>query len=66
MIGRAAQASPQELCDRIMGRVSTFATAGPPPDDRTLMVVKFRPAWDALSHLESPRESELLAMEAAS
>jgi hypothetical protein len=62
MIGRAAQASPQELCDRIMGRVSLFATAGPPPDDRTLMVVKFQPAWDTVSH----RESGLMAMEAAS
>lgn len=60
MISRAAEATPQELCDQIMTRVSTFASEGPPPDDRTLMVVRFRPSWDALSN----GESELMAMEA--
>jgi hypothetical protein len=45
MISQAAEATPEELCERIMGRVTAFASAGPPPDDRTLMVVSFqRPA----------------------
>ena len=36
-----AEATPQELCERIMEGVQLFASEGPAPDDRTLMVVSF-------------------------
>jgi hypothetical protein len=41
-IADAAGTTPGELCERVMGQVSAFASAGPPPDDRTLMVVRFQ------------------------
>jgi serine phosphatase RsbU (regulator of sigma subunit) len=41
MISEAAAVSPAELCERIMGQVKAFASAGAPPDDRTLLVVRF-------------------------
>jgi serine phosphatase RsbU (regulator of sigma subunit) len=56
MISHAAGAAPEELCEQIMSRVSAFAIAGPPPDDRTLMVVRFQQSRGALSR----RESELV------
>jgi serine phosphatase RsbU (regulator of sigma subunit) len=60
MIWRAAGATPEELCERVMSRVTAFASAGPPPDDRTLMVVRFQRAEGA-----RPRqESGILAVEA--
>ena len=62
MISRAAETTPEELCDQIMSRVSAFARTGPSPDDRTLMVTRFQPTWDAFSR----RESGLLAMGAHS
>ncbi|MFL6448159.1 MAG: PP2C family protein-serine/threonine phosphatase [Bryobacteraceae bacterium] len=37
-----------ELCDRIMSQVTSFGTAGPPPDDRTLLAVRFPQAGAAL------------------
>ena len=60
VISRAAGATPEELCERIMSRVTAFASAGPPPDDRTLMVVRFQQFGSALSR----RESELIAVDA--
>jgi serine phosphatase RsbU (regulator of sigma subunit) len=36
-----ANTSPAEFCQRIMDRVTTFASAEAPADDRTLMVVRF-------------------------
>ena len=41
-ISHAEEATPGELCDQIMSRVAAFATGGPTPDDRTLMVVRFQ------------------------
>jgi len=42
-IASAACARPaREVCQRIMEEVSAFAHAGSAPDDRTLMVVRFR------------------------
>jgi serine phosphatase RsbU (regulator of sigma subunit) len=61
MIAHASEAAPAELCERIMSRVTAFASAGPPPDDRTLMVVKFQRFAGALSR----RESAIEAVEAA-
>jgi hypothetical protein len=49
MISNATGATPDELCERIMGRVAAFASAGPPPDDRTLMVVRFQRVGGGLS-----------------
>ncbi len=40
-IARAGQAKPEELCEQIMSQVAAFAMAGPPPDDRTLLVARF-------------------------
>jgi Stage II sporulation protein E (SpoIIE) len=34
-------AAPADLCGRIINQVAAFATAGAPPDDRTLLVVRF-------------------------
>jgi hypothetical protein len=61
MVSHAEQASPDELCERIMTQVNAFASAGPPPDDRTLMVVRFQRSGAALSR----RDAELVAIEAA-
>jgi hypothetical protein len=42
MISHSEGATPAELCDKIMSRVAAFASSGPTPDDRTLMVVRFQ------------------------
>jgi sigma-B regulation protein RsbU (phosphoserine phosphatase) len=42
IISHSGDATPAELCDRIMSQVAAFASAGPAPDDRTLMVVRFQ------------------------
>ena len=34
-------AAPGETCERIMSRVQAFSRSGAPPDDRTLMLVRF-------------------------
>lgn len=52
MISDTADATPEDLCERIMSRVAAFASAGPPPDDRTLMVVRFQRFAAALSRVE--------------
>lgn len=44
----AAGAAPSEVCERIMHQVTAFASAAVPQDDRTLLVVRFPPAADAL------------------
>jgi sigma-B regulation protein RsbU (phosphoserine phosphatase) len=44
MVLQGAEAAPEQLCERIMGRVGRFATGGPAPDDRTLLVVRFQHA----------------------
>jgi serine phosphatase RsbU (regulator of sigma subunit) len=62
IISRAGETWPKELCDQIMTGVSTFSSAGPEPDDRTLLVIEFQPAWDTLSR----REAELVTIGAAS
>jgi len=53
MVSESAEAAPEELCGRIMSRVTSFASAGPAPDDRTLMVVRFQRFAAALSRRES-------------
>jgi serine phosphatase RsbU (regulator of sigma subunit) len=53
MISQAPGAAPRELCDRIMSQVAAFANAGPPPDDRTLMVVRFQRLGATLPRQES-------------
>jgi len=60
MISNSEEATPAELCDRIMSRVAAFASAGPTPDDRTLMVVRFQPCAAARPR----REPGLMAVEA--
>jgi hypothetical protein len=52
MISHRAGASPDELCERIMSQVNAFASGGPLPDDRTLMVVRFQRSETARSRLE--------------
>ncbi len=41
IIAENVNTRPAELCGRIMDEVTAFANAGPPPDDRTLLVVRF-------------------------
>jgi hypothetical protein len=41
LISESADVPPTELCGRIMSQVTQFASAGAPPDDRTLLVVNF-------------------------
>ncbi len=41
ILSNVGDSTPNVLCDRIMRQVSAFAQAGPPADDRTLMVVRF-------------------------
>jgi sigma-B regulation protein RsbU (phosphoserine phosphatase) len=60
IVARYSQAAPAEICERIMGRVSAFASATTPADDQTLMVVRFlSPA--AKSHVDSGIVEEALA-----
>ena len=42
LIPEAVDATPDELCDRIMKQLTHFAGLGAPADDRTLLVVRFR------------------------
>lgn len=60
MISDGADATPAEVCERIMNRVTAFASAGPPPDDRTVMVVRFPPSRAVLRS----RKSEDVSVEA--
>jgi len=60
MILQSEGATPAELCDRIMSQVDAFASAGPTPDDRTLMVVRFQRFGGGRSR----REPGLVAVEA--
>ncbi|MBV9224192.1 MAG: serine/threonine-protein phosphatase, partial [Acidobacteriaceae bacterium] len=41
LITNTADATPAEVCERVMNRVTAFASDGAPPDDRTLLVVRF-------------------------
>jgi hypothetical protein len=49
IVSDAADGSPAELCERIMGQVAAFASAEVHPDDRTLMVVRFPRSRAALT-----------------
>jgi hypothetical protein len=40
LIPAAPDAAPAEVCERIIRRITAFASPGGPPDDRTLMVVR--------------------------
>lgn len=60
LISHAEEATPADLCERIMSQVAAFASAGPTPDDRTLMVVRFQRFGGARSR----REQGLVAVEA--
>lgn len=42
MVERNSDASPFELCDRILGSVIAFGGGRPAQDDRTLLVVRFK------------------------
>jgi hypothetical protein len=55
-----AEATPAEVCERIMNRVTAFASAGASPDDRTLLVVRFPSSGAVLLH----RQSEEIRVEA--
>lgn len=48
IISQDKEAAPEQLCERIMSQVATFANDGPPPDDRTLMVVRFQRSVSAV------------------
>jgi hypothetical protein len=52
LISHAEEATPGDLCERIMRQVDAFASAGPTPDDRTLMVVRFQRFGAARSRRE--------------
>ena len=52
MISHATEASPEEMCERIMSRAAAFASSGRAPDDRTLMAVRFLRSASALSNRE--------------
>jgi hypothetical protein len=41
IISGGSEATLAEVCEQIMRRVTAFASAGAPPDDRTLLVVRF-------------------------
>ncbi|HEX4227861.1 MAG TPA: PP2C family protein-serine/threonine phosphatase [Bryobacteraceae bacterium] len=43
-------ASPETLCDQIIGQVAAFASSEAPQDDRTLLVVKFSQSRAAVRH----------------
>ncbi len=53
LVSDTASAAPSEVCDRIMNKVASFASAAIPADDRTLMVVRFRHANTATERLIS-------------
>jgi sigma-B regulation protein RsbU (phosphoserine phosphatase) len=59
VISHSDGATPAELCDSIMSQVAAFASAGPAPDDRTLMVVRFQRLG-----ARSRRDPELVPIEA--
>ena len=52
-IVNTADASLAGLCDRILNQVATFASADVPPDDRTLMVVRFAAGGAAIQARQS-------------
>ena len=43
IVSDCAKASTQDICERVMTRLTDFAGLGPPHDDRTLLVVRFLP-----------------------
>jgi hypothetical protein len=53
IVSHSNGATPAGLCDSIMSQVAAFASAGPAPDDRTLMVVRFQRFGGARSRRES-------------
>ena len=53
MILNTPDATPAAICERIMNRVTAFASAGAPPDDRTLLVVRFPQTGAALQGCHS-------------
>lgn len=61
LISHGDGASPEGLCERIMSQVTAFASAGPPADDRTLMVVRFQRSGTAQSHREHRFSVEAVA-----
>jgi sigma-B regulation protein RsbU (phosphoserine phosphatase) len=61
IIAHAQEAAPAKLCGQIISRVAAFASGGPAPDDRTLMVVRFQRFGGARPR----RELGLVAVEAA-
>ena len=46
-------ATPSEVCERIINQVTAFASTGVPPDDRTLLVVRFPQAGAVPQHRNS-------------
>ena len=50
LAANAKDATPAELCERIMNRVAAFSNTGALADDRTLLIIRFRPA--ATAHQE--------------
>ena len=48
LISETEDATPSEVCGQIMNQVTSFASAGVPPDDRTLLVVRFPQAGAVL------------------
>jgi sigma-B regulation protein RsbU (phosphoserine phosphatase) len=61
LISQGDGATPEGLCERIMSQVTAFASAGPAPDDRTLMVVRFQRSGTALSRRERRFAAEAVA-----
>jgi len=53
IISDSVEATPAEVCERIMKEVTAFTSAGAPPDDRTLLVVRFPPSGAALRRRQS-------------
>jgi phosphoserine phosphatase RsbU/P len=48
LISDTADGAPSEVCERIMSQVTAFASSRLPPDNRTLMVVRFPQAGTVL------------------
>ena len=53
LISDTANTTLSEVCERIMNRVTAFASAGALPDDRTLLVVRFPQAGAVLQGCHS-------------
>jgi sigma-B regulation protein RsbU (phosphoserine phosphatase) len=60
LISNTIDATPSEVCERIMNKVGAFASAAVPADDRTLLVVRFPQAEGVAECLTS----EEIAVEA--